>query len=152
MLRHLMSEENYQYGPYLESCLSFAEDSKEWESLPRGFYKSNGFGLWVCSTDGADGYLDLNWCFHLKESEIIEKCLSKWIEEIKFLIQICNDSVWCISFEVNGNFTDEDIDEILCWQKWRTVLIKMMKKQIRKKYTKKSFGRKCLIKGIKYGV
>lgn len=65
-------ENNVALNLYVESCLKFASDSKDWGGID-GYrhYSSDGSGGWYESCDNAQGGLDVSWAFHRGENEII---------------------------------------------------------------------------------
>ncbi len=70
---------------YLDACLSFADESKEWSRLPTGqHYTINlEFGdTWRETCDNNIGGIDVAWSFHKSNEQIKRDVLDRFTLEI----------------------------------------------------------------------
>ncbi|MFW6025749.1 MAG: hypothetical protein ACOCRX_05340 [Candidatus Woesearchaeota archaeon] len=101
---------NMNFNDYKESCLKFAEDTKDWSALDNNFYTTIDNGDWAETSDNGHGGFDLNWCFKLDKEEIENKCMAKYLEQLKEHIEVVYDNE-----EVVDEWSKEDMQQYLGW-------------------------------------
>lgn len=83
------------YKDYLESCLLFAEDTKEWLGLvENSFYTTNELVGWSETCDNQHGGLSVKWAFHKPISYIKMNAFHEFLYEIANLIELACDDSW----------------------------------------------------------
>lgn len=78
---------------YINSCLQFAEDTREWGGLNEyHFYSTTeGCGYWYESCDNAEGGLDISWAFNLTAEQIRDEGAQHFVDELATLIRCTAD-------------------------------------------------------------
>lgn len=90
---------------YTESCLEFAEETKDWGVLnPYSFYLTDG-SSWSETCDGNGGGLDVSWAFHMASGEIEKLAPQKFVDLIHEEIVAAIDN-GLLADEI-GDFLDE---------------------------------------------
>ena len=67
---------------YTESCLKFAEASKDWEKLDENSFYTTFDKSWEMSGDNQNGGVGIEWAFHLTEDEIRAQAPEKFLAYI----------------------------------------------------------------------
>ena len=67
---------------YTDSCLKFAEASKDWEKLNENSFYTTFDKTWEMSGDNQNGGVGVEWAFHLPEDEIRAQAAEKFLAYI----------------------------------------------------------------------
>ena len=81
------------YTDYLNACLNFARDTREWGSMDKlHHYKTDdSYSGWYESCDGYKGGLDVSWAFHKKTTDIYQQCANRYAMEIVGAVRVALD-------------------------------------------------------------
>lgn len=121
----------------IDFCLVLVRSSKERKKTIRFFYLSISQFLWLCSLDIGNGYLLFGIYAHCNVYEVYRKfIIASKIYSLHIILIELRNLVYCINCEViwkisQNTHIPSDRDKWLDRQRWLTVLLKMLVKQLK---------------------